>query len=44
MYGFDIEGERRREAGFLEALRQRWEAEQRAKTIRPHWGYTRHAA
>ena len=33
MYGFDIEGERRREAGFLEALRQRWEAEQRAKTI-----------
>jgi hypothetical protein len=26
-YGFDIEGERRREAGFLEEIRHRWEAE-----------------
>jgi hypothetical protein len=26
MYGFDIEGERRREAGFQEEIRRRWEA------------------
>lgn len=26
MYGFDIEGERRREAGFKEEIRRRWEA------------------
>ena len=26
MYGFDIERERRREAGFKEEIRRRWEA------------------
>ena len=26
MYGFDIEGERRGEAGFKEEIRRRWEA------------------
>jgi hypothetical protein len=26
MFGFDLEGERRREAGFLAEIRRRWEA------------------
>jgi hypothetical protein len=34
MYGFDIEGERRREAGFKDEIRRRWEAGKKMKSAK----------